>query len=224
MPGDGALLAEMRRPIPIRLGSDPLALDDATAERLLQGRLDPDDAPPAYAGVAALLAAVSAPVCPDLLAGMAPVLAAFRVTAASRARTTRRGAVRVRRIRGTVAVLSLVGTLLAGGLAAAITGTGLPAQAGRVARTLLPGPAGSSTHRPSTHPSHRPSTHPSATAGDTRSAPTAPDLNQRRTEPGRTGRGAAGAEAVPATSRRHPACMACAERPRPVRPAGVPRG
>jgi hypothetical protein len=221
MPGDGALLAEMRRPIPIRLGSDPLALDDATAERLLQGRLDPDDAPPAYAGVAALLAAVSAPVCPDLLAGMAPVLAAFRVTAASRARTTRRGAVPVRRIRGTVAVLSLVGTLLAGGLAAAITGTGLPAQAGRVARTLLPGPAGSSTHRPSTH---RPSTNPSATAGDTRSAPTAPDLNQWRTEPGRTGRGAAGAEAVPATSRRHPACMACAERPRPVRPAGVPRG
>jgi hypothetical protein len=215
MPGDGALLAEMRRPIPIRLGSDPLALDDATAERLLQGRLDPDDAPPAYAGVAALLAAVSAPARPDLLAGMAPVLAAFRVTAASRARTTRRGAVPVRRIRVTVAVLSLVGTLLAGGLAAAITGTGLPARAGRVARTLLPGPAGSSTQRSSTHPS--------APAGDTCSAPTAPDLNQRRTEPGRTGRGAAGAEAVPATSRRHPACMACVERRRPGGPARVPR-
>jgi hypothetical protein len=209
MPGDGALLAEMRRPIPIRLGSDPLALDDATAERLLQGRLDPDDAPPAYAGVAALLAVVSTPVCPDLLAGMAPVLAAFRVTAASRARTTRRRAVQVRRIRVTVAVLSLVGTLLAGGLAAAIAGTRLPSQAGRVARTLLPGPAGSSTH-------------PSATAGDSRSAPTAPDLNQRRTEPGRTGRGATGAEAVPATSRRLPACMACVERPRPGGPARAP--
>src|ERR1700694_2295274 len=44
---------------------DPLELDDMTAARLLSGRLDPADAPPAYATVAHVTTAAAAPGRPD---------------------------------------------------------------------------------------------------------------------------------------------------------------
>jgi hypothetical protein len=50
---------------------DPLALDDRIVERLLSGRLGPADVPPAYAGVARLLAAVAGSPSPEELAGQA---------------------------------------------------------------------------------------------------------------------------------------------------------
>jgi hypothetical protein len=55
-------------------------LDDDTAERLLAGRLDPEDAPPGYAEVAGLLRAAAGPPSPDELAGQEVALARFRAT------------------------------------------------------------------------------------------------------------------------------------------------
>jgi hypothetical protein len=54
-------------------------LDDDTAERLLAGRLHPEDAPPGYAEVARLLRAAAGPASPDELADQEAALAAFRV-------------------------------------------------------------------------------------------------------------------------------------------------
>ncbi|MDP9209732.1 MAG: hypothetical protein M3O65_14850, partial [Actinomycetota bacterium] len=55
-------------------------LDADTAERLLSGRLDPDDAPPGYAEVARLLRAAVAPADPAELTGQAAAMDAFRTT------------------------------------------------------------------------------------------------------------------------------------------------
>jgi hypothetical protein len=57
---------------------DPLALDQDTAERLLDGDLPPDQAPPGYAEVAALLAATVAAPSPAELAGQGAALAELR--------------------------------------------------------------------------------------------------------------------------------------------------
>ena len=73
------------------------ALDDDTAERLLSGRLDPDDAPPAYAGVARLLQTAAAPPDPDELAGQEAALALFRTAWVGTAEVGDRGPGRVRR-------------------------------------------------------------------------------------------------------------------------------
>ena len=54
------------------------ALDDDTAERLLSGRLPPEDAPPSYAEVARFLSAAAGPPTPGELAGQPAALAAFR--------------------------------------------------------------------------------------------------------------------------------------------------
>jgi hypothetical protein len=54
-------------------------LDADTAERLLSGRLDPDDAPPGYANVARLLRAAATPD-PGEPAGQAAAMAAFRLS------------------------------------------------------------------------------------------------------------------------------------------------
>jgi hypothetical protein len=74
MGSDDAFSAELpdsrSRPIP--------PLDDHTLERLLGGRLCPEDAPPAYAEVARLLRAAAGPARPDELAGQAAALATFR--------------------------------------------------------------------------------------------------------------------------------------------------
>jgi hypothetical protein len=54
-------------------------VDADTAERLLAGRLDPDDAPPGYAEVARLLGTAAAPADASELTGEAAAMAAFRL-------------------------------------------------------------------------------------------------------------------------------------------------
>jgi hypothetical protein len=102
-----------------------LFLDQGTADRLLAGRVDPDDAPPGYAEVARLLRAAGAPpTATELVREEQAVAAAAR---AMRARpmpasvpATRRSTVRSRFIRVRVAGLIAVATVLGtGGLAAA---------------------------------------------------------------------------------------------------------
>jgi hypothetical protein len=53
-------------------------LDDDTAERLLAGRLHPEDAPPGYGEVARVLRAAAGPPSPEELAGREAALAGFR--------------------------------------------------------------------------------------------------------------------------------------------------
>jgi len=66
--------AEMPDDLPFPI--DPL--DDDTAERLLGGRLAPEDAPSSYAEVARFLRAAAGPPTPRELAGQPAALAAFR--------------------------------------------------------------------------------------------------------------------------------------------------
>lgn len=81
-----------------------VALDGDTVERLLAGRLHPDDAPPGYAEVAWVLRAAAGPPCPDELAGQPAAMAAFR--------TSRHRA----RVRSRLVTVALAGTLTIGGL------------------------------------------------------------------------------------------------------------
>jgi hypothetical protein len=102
-----------------------LYLDQDTADRLLAGRVDPDDAPPGYADVARLLRAAGAPPTPaELVREEQAVAAAARTVRARPVLTstpaTRRHTVRSRFFRVKVAGLIAVGTVLGtGGLAAA---------------------------------------------------------------------------------------------------------
>jgi hypothetical protein len=132
---DGASSAEMRRPP----STDPLALDDASVERLLSGTLPAAAAPPGYAGVARLLAATVAPPTPRELAGQAAVLAELRAVTRERRATVAAGRARPRRRRVGLAVVVVVGALATGGVAAA-TGH-LPGPVREAARGVL-GPAG----------------------------------------------------------------------------------
>jgi hypothetical protein len=135
MDRDDASSAEMRRPPP----NDPLALDDASVDRLLSGTLPAAGAPPGYAGVARLLAATVAPPTPQELAGQAAVLAELRaVTRGRRAASPARPG-RSRRRRAGLAVVVVAGALATGGVAAA-TGH-LPAPVREAARSVL-GPGG----------------------------------------------------------------------------------
>jgi hypothetical protein len=79
------------------------------AERLLGGRLDPEDAPPGYAEVARVLRAAAGPPCPDELAGQPAALATFR-------RVGHRARVRARLVTVALAGTLAVGTLTMGGL------------------------------------------------------------------------------------------------------------
>ena len=97
------------------------ALDDDTTERLLSGRLDPDDAPPGYAGVARLLQTAAAPPHPDELAGQEAALALFRATWADPAKV---GGHRSGRVRGRLVAVALAGVLVAGGAVAGGAATG----------------------------------------------------------------------------------------------------
>jgi hypothetical protein len=142
MGAEDASSAEMRRPHP----TDPLALDDASVERLLSGTLPAASAPPSYAGVARLLAATVAPPTPRELAGQAAVLAELRaVTGRRRAATLPTRPARSRRRRAGLAVVVVVGALATGGVAAA-TGH-LPGPVREAARSVL-GPAGGAATSP----------------------------------------------------------------------------
>jgi hypothetical protein len=92
-------------------------LDDNTAERLVAGRLGPDDAPPGYAGVARVLQAAAGPADPGELAGREAALAIFRVhgPASGAGRPGPRHRPRGR-ARGRLVALALAGVVAAGGL------------------------------------------------------------------------------------------------------------
>jgi len=105
----------------------PLTLDEATASRLLAGAIDPADAPPGYAPVAAVLAAAAGPVRAEELTGPPPTLAAVDP---SRSEPPRRG----RSLR--LVALVGVGVVALGGMAAAATGS-LPGGAQSVAHDAL---------------------------------------------------------------------------------------
>ncbi|HEY1635002.1 MAG TPA: hypothetical protein VGF64_09610 [Acidimicrobiales bacterium] len=145
---------------------DPLALDEGTASRILDG-LGPDDVPPGYVGLARLLAAASAPAHADELEEEATVIAAFLgepiQTVELPIQTTQPPS---RRRRGTlvrglvsqkVAVAAVAGGLVVGGAAAAAATGSLPSAAQGVASQVLsfvgldvPGPSNSAGHHPVT--------------------------------------------------------------------------
>jgi hypothetical protein len=79
MDGDDVFPAEMPDDHLDPMVPPPMVpLDDDTAERLLAGRLHPEDAPPGYAEVARVLRAAAAPPSPEELAGREAALAGFR--------------------------------------------------------------------------------------------------------------------------------------------------
>jgi hypothetical protein len=133
---DDAAFAETLRRLAESAGDDPLALDDDTAERLLAGDLDPADAPPGYAQVAAGGAPATAEPHPDELTGAAAAVAELAAVTRPGAAAARpaRGPSRRRRTRLAVAVV--VGALSIGGVAAAATGH-LPEPIREAARDVL---------------------------------------------------------------------------------------
>ena len=186
MDGHDASSADMRRP-PL---NDPLALDDASVDRLLSGTLPAASAPPGYAEVARLLAATVAPPTPRELAGQAVVLAELRAVARGRRHASPARLARPRRRWAGLAVAVVVGALATGGVAAA-TGH-LPAPVREAARSVL-GPAALT---PATSPSPAPAASGTGTAG---SGGTGPGGSASTVGAGpRTGPAVAGPAAGPA--------------------------
>src|SRR5215216_5631198 len=134
---------------------DPL--DENTAERLVAGRVSPDDAPPGYAGVAGILQAAAAPAAPAELAGREAALALYRAygpspraqrPAPGRTRRQPHGRVRGRRhgrARGRLVALALAGAVTAGGL---WTAAGAPSPAGLPSRAGAPQSGGAGSGAP----------------------------------------------------------------------------
>jgi hypothetical protein len=135
MAADDAWSAEIRR-LPFTPDPDPLALDDDLADRLLDGDLSPDQAPPGYAAVAALLAATVAPPSPAELVGQEGALAELRAVTRARRALPRGSGKPSRRRRVGLLVAVAVGALSITGIAAAATGT-LPAPIRDTARRIL---------------------------------------------------------------------------------------
>ena len=125
MPSDD-LYSEMRRH----------PIDDQTAERLLAGAVDPDDAPPAYAQVAALVQAAKAPATADEVvrrdADVAAVTAALARPAAG-VSTSERTSIISRRFGAKALAIAIPALALSATGAAAATGS-------------LPTPAQSAVH------------------------------------------------------------------------------
>lgn len=136
MGDDDASFADMRRLTDP--DADPLALDEETVERLLDGDLPPSQVPPGYARVAALLAATTAEPTPEELAGQWKALAELRAVSRTRRAGihSRRAARPPRRRWAGPAAAALVGALVTGGVAAAATGN-LPGPVRNVAQRIL---------------------------------------------------------------------------------------
>ncbi|MFA5885034.1 MAG: hypothetical protein WDA60_14380 [Acidimicrobiia bacterium] len=93
---------------------DVLAIDARTAERLLDGQLPPDDAPPEYRTVSALVAALAAAAAQPIPGDEAAVVAAMRRASEGRPRRST-----VKRTMRMMTAGALGGVLLLGGLAGA---------------------------------------------------------------------------------------------------------
>jgi len=124
-----ALVADMHRLLGF-LEAAPSVADRDTVERLFAGRLNPADAPPGYAGLAALRAAATAPAAAEELACEQAVMAEFTAVVRSHPSTLvpRRATMlgKLFSVKAAAAVLAAV--LSIGGVAAAATGL-LPGQA-----------------------------------------------------------------------------------------------
>jgi hypothetical protein len=164
----GVLPAEM----PERGRSLVDGLDDDTAERLVAGRVGPDDAPPGYAGVAGVLQSAAGPAAPEELAGQEAALSIFRAYGPSprarpqgRARGRPPGPARGRphgRGRGRLVALALTGVVAAGGL---WTAAGAPSPAGLPSRAGAPQSGGAGSGAPGLVTQARPMTSPVTAAG-----------------------------------------------------------
>jgi hypothetical protein len=149
MGADDAWSAEIKR-LPFTPDSDPLALDEDFAERLLDGDLSPDQAPPGYAEVAELLAATVAAPSSAELAGQEAALAELRAVTRAR-RAIPRGSGRPgRRRRVGLLVAVAVCALSTTGIAAATTGM-VPDPIRDIARRIL-ATVDDATPMPSTTP------------------------------------------------------------------------
>jgi hypothetical protein len=181
---DGAWFAEIRG-LPATPDSDPLALDEATAERLLTGRLFPDQAPPGYAEVAALLAATVAPSTAEL-AGQEAALAELQaVVRTHRASTWEADTPGRRRRIGLVVAIAAAG-LSTGGIAAAATGN-LPDPIHDAARSIFAS-EGDATPIPPIKPDRQPD--PSVGTAGASGATTDGQGSRSAGEPGTTAMGA----------------------------------
>ena len=134
-------------------------LDDPTAERLLRGQVDPDDAPPGYAGVAGVLRAAAAELVVTDSSAEDQAVAAFAATAwvrdASPVEPKRRFVVPIPSMRNKVAAVAAgLGLALTGGLSAA---GALPGAAQDVAHDVL-GTMGISVPDPNTNAGDHPDT------------------------------------------------------------------
>ena len=150
--------------------TDPLTLDDGTADRMLRGAVSVDDAPRSYQGVTAVLAALTAAPSATELSGEREAVEAIsrRIAAAAsspRTRSTRTGAKRRLQILGA----TLVGTAtLLSGLGAA---GALPGAAQGIASDVL-GAVGVSAPNPDAHSDgHADPRGTSGGAVDSRAAP-----------------------------------------------------
>ena len=151
MAADDAWSAEIKR---LPFTPDPLALDDDVAERLLDGDLRPDQAPPGYAEVAALLAAAVAAPSPAERAGQEAALAELRAaTQVRRALPRATGRPGRRRRVGLLVAVAVCG-LSTTGIAAAATGT-LPDPIRNAARRIV-ATVDDATSMPSTTPGRQP--------------------------------------------------------------------
>jgi hypothetical protein len=193
MGSDGVFPAEMPERGPALID----ALDDNTAERLVRGRVSPDDAPPGYAGVARVLQAAAGPAVPEELAGQESATATFRAYGpAARTQGQHGGAERRRpgdrarplgraqdrldgrgrgrldsRGRGRVVALALAGVVVAGGL---WTAAGAPSPAGLPSRAGAPQSGGAGSGAPGSLTQARPMTPPVTGAGANARAPVQP--------------------------------------------------
>jgi hypothetical protein len=157
MDAEDAWAAELKRLLATQ-DPDPLALDQDTAERLLDGDLPPDQAPPGYAEVAGLLAATVAAPSPAELTGQEAALAELRTVTRPRRVAVPRGVGKPGRRRRTGLVVAVaVGALSTGGIAAAATGH-LPDPIRDTAQSIFATGA-DATPRPSPNPGWPPAPH-----------------------------------------------------------------
>src|SRR5438046_2082912 len=101
-------------------------IDVGTADRLLAGRVDPDDAPPGYARLASILQAAAAPATegPADPASMAALAAAVRANPRPPTTAPRRNPVPTKLLSARVALAA--GALVLGSTAAAAATGNLP--------------------------------------------------------------------------------------------------
>jgi hypothetical protein len=156
MAAEDAWSAELKRLL-ATADLDPLALDEVTAERLLDGDLPPDQAPPGYAEVAAVLAATVAAPSPAELAGQEAAVAELRAVTRTRQAAVVRGAGKPGRRRRVGLVVAVAVGALTGGVAAAATGQ-LPAPIRDAARSIFTTGA-DATPNPSPNPGRQPAPH-----------------------------------------------------------------